>query len=101
MTFQSNVLKTFDKIVRILQPNKHHEMGNLIKILKIRENIPKFWQKNPFFKLKLKLTVNIQTNFNLENGFFGKNFQISPRISKFSIKIFTFWCFVDGKIQTI
>ena len=33
MTFQSNVFKTFDKIVRILQPNNHHEMGNLIKII--------------------------------------------------------------------
>ena len=27
-----NVLKTFDKIVRILQPNKHHEIRNLIEI---------------------------------------------------------------------
>ena len=83
MTFQSNVFKTFDKIVRILQPNNHHEMGNLIKIFfKIREKIPKFLPKKSVFqiqidKIYLRTSISIWiTDFSAKMLKFFPNFHL-------------------------
>ena len=80
MTFQSNVLKTFDKIVRILQPNKHHEIRNLIEIRDF------FGQNSIFYILNFKIRFS-----NRIQDYFEILLYVSTKILFWKILIERFW----------